>query len=169
VTFLPARRLVVDPALKGKVRRQTAGLALQDIMVDAAVETAHIDQTLFSALAEARKTRDTGKPALSDPLGIKLSYRKVILGAQVLGAKLEALDLAPAGGAIGVMLPNSAGVAVTFFALQTIARLPCRGSGGDRHVAYLRRQGAPGRAGGRNREGREDRLPGGRARHHRAR
>jgi acyl-[acyl-carrier-protein]-phospholipid O-acyltransferase/long-chain-fatty-acid--[acyl-carrier-protein] ligase len=122
VTFLPARRLTVDPNLKGKARRQAAGLALQDIMVDAAVETARYDRTLFAALAEARQTRDTGKPALSDPLGTKLSYRKLILGAQVLGAKLE--PLAPVGGAIGIMLPNSAGVAVAFFALQTVGRVP---------------------------------------------
>jgi acyl-[acyl-carrier-protein]-phospholipid O-acyltransferase/long-chain-fatty-acid--[acyl-carrier-protein] ligase len=40
----------------------------------------------------------------------------------VLGAKLE--PLAPAGSAVGIMLPNSAGVAVTFFALQTIGRVP---------------------------------------------
>ena len=31
-----------------------------------------------------------GAPALSDPLGTKLSYRKLILGAQVLGATNEA-------------------------------------------------------------------------------
>ena len=122
VTFLPPRRLTVDPALKGKVRRQAAGLALQDIMVDAAVETARFDRTLFEALADARRTLDTGRPALSDPLGTKLGYRKLILGAQVLGAKLE--PLAPAGGAIGVMLPNSAGVAVAFFALQAVGRVP---------------------------------------------
>ena len=122
VTFLPPRRLTVDPALKGKARRQAAGLALQDIMVDAAVETARFDRTLFAALADARRTRDTGKPALSDPLGTKLSYRKLILGAQVLGAKLE--PLAPPGGAVGLMLPNSAGVAVAFFALQAVGRVP---------------------------------------------
>ena len=55
MTFLPARRLTVDPALKGKARRQAAGLALQDIMVDAAVETARFDRTLFAALADARR------------------------------------------------------------------------------------------------------------------
>ena len=48
VTFLPPRRLNVDPALKGKARRQAAGLALQDIMVDTAVETARFDRTLFA-------------------------------------------------------------------------------------------------------------------------
>jgi acyl-[acyl-carrier-protein]-phospholipid O-acyltransferase/long-chain-fatty-acid--[acyl-carrier-protein] ligase len=91
-------------------------------MVDAAVETARYDRTLFAALVDARQTRDTGKPALSDPLGTKLSYRKLILGAQVLGAKLE--PLAPAGAAIGIMLPNSAAVAVAFFALQVVGRVP---------------------------------------------
>jgi acyl-[acyl-carrier-protein]-phospholipid O-acyltransferase / long-chain-fatty-acid--[acyl-carrier-protein] ligase len=122
VTFLPPRRLAVGPALKGKARRQAAGLALQDILVDSAVETARLDRTLFEALVDARETRDTGRPALSDPLGVRLSYRKLILGAQVLGAKLQ--PLAPPGGTIGLMLPNSAGVAVAFFALQGIGRVP---------------------------------------------
>jgi acyl-[acyl-carrier-protein]-phospholipid O-acyltransferase/long-chain-fatty-acid--[acyl-carrier-protein] ligase len=122
VTFLPPRKLTVDPALKGKVRRQAAGLALQDIMVEAAVATARFDRTLFEALTDARETRDTGRPALADPLGTKLGYRKLVIGAQVLGAKLE--PLAPVGAAVGLMLPNSVGVAVSFFALQGIGRVP---------------------------------------------
>jgi acyl-[acyl-carrier-protein]-phospholipid O-acyltransferase/long-chain-fatty-acid--[acyl-carrier-protein] ligase len=104
VTFLPPRKLSVDPELKGKTRRQAAGLALQDIMVDTAVETARCDRTLFAALADAKHTRDTGKPAVADPLGTKLSYAKLILGAQVLGRKLE--GFAPPGAAIGVMCPT---------------------------------------------------------------
>ena len=122
VTFLPPRRLVLDPALKGKLRRQAAGLALQDIMVEAAVATTPIDRTLFEALADAHKTRDIGRPAVADPLGIELSYRQLILAAQVLGPKLA--PYAGPGGAVGVMLPNSAGVAITFFALQAIGRVP---------------------------------------------
>lgn len=122
VTILPPVKLSVADHLKGRARRQAAGMALQDLMVDAAVKTANLDQTLFEALVEARTTRDTGKPAIEDPLGSRLSYGKLILGAQVLGSKLA--ELAPVGAAVGVMLPNSAGVAVTFFALQTIGRIP---------------------------------------------
>ncbi|MBX9589316.1 MAG: acyl-[ACP]--phospholipid O-acyltransferase [Hyphomonadaceae bacterium] len=122
VTFLPPRRLALDPQLKGKRRRQAAGLALQDIMVETAVATAPIDRTLFQALSFARATRDTGRPAVTDPLGAELSYRKLILAAQVLGPKLA--SYAAPGKAVGVMLPNSVGVAVTFFALQTIGRVP---------------------------------------------
>ena len=122
VTILLPMKLAVPEGLKGKARRQAAGMALQDVMVDAAVKTANLDQTLFSALVEAKATRDTGKPAIEDPLGTRLSYGKLITSAQVLGAKLA--PLAPEGAAVGVMLPNSAGVAVTFFALQTIGRVP---------------------------------------------
>jgi acyl-[acyl-carrier-protein]-phospholipid O-acyltransferase / long-chain-fatty-acid--[acyl-carrier-protein] ligase len=122
VTILPPVKLDIPPGLKGKARRQAAGAALQDIMVNAAVKTANLDQTLFSALVEAKDTRDTGKAAIQDPLGGKLSYKKLIQSAQVLGAKLA--PLAPVGASVGVMLPNSAGVAVTFFALQTIGRVP---------------------------------------------
>jgi acyl-[acyl-carrier-protein]-phospholipid O-acyltransferase/long-chain-fatty-acid--[acyl-carrier-protein] ligase len=122
VTILPPVKLVVPADLKGKARRLAAGAALQDLMVDTAVKTANIDQTLFSALVEAKETRDSGKPAVEDPLGTKLSYGKLITAAQVLGSKL--LPLAPEGAALGIMLPNSAGVAVTFFAVQTIGRVP---------------------------------------------
>ena len=121
VTILPPAKLEIEPALRGKARRQAAGLALQDVMTDSAVLTAPIDQTLFEALVLAWKTRDTGRPAIEDPLGAKLSYKKLIAGAQVLGAKIAAF--APQGACVGVLLPNTAGVAVTFFALQNIGRV----------------------------------------------
>ena len=121
ITILPPRKIQLDAALKGKARRQAAGAKLQDIMVDSAMETARIDQTLFSGLVEAKQTRATGKPAIEDPLTGKLSYGKLILGAQVLGAKLA--RYAPVGASVGVMLPNANGVAVTFFALQSIGRV----------------------------------------------
>ena len=121
VTILPEVKLGVDQTLRGKTRRQAAGLALQDVMTDSAVMTTPIDQTLFEALVMAKATRDTGRPAVEDPMGTTLSYKKLITSAQVLGAKLAQLT-AP-NTAVGVMLPNSAGVAVTFFALQSIGRV----------------------------------------------
>ncbi|CFX28797.1 Acylglycerophosphoethanolamine acyltransferase [Candidatus Filomicrobium marinum] len=122
VSILPPVKLDVPEDLRGRARRQSAGARLQDIMVEAAVATASTEQTLFQALAEARRTRDTGRAAIEDPLGTKLSYAKLITSAQVLGAKLK--PLAGIGESVGVLLPNSAGVAVTFFALQTIGRVP---------------------------------------------
>ena len=122
LTILPPVKLVVDPALRGKARRQAAGMAMQDIMTNAAVMTAPYRTTLFEALGAASQIHDTGTPIVEDPLGTKLTYKKLIVGAQVLGAKIA--ELSAPGEAVGVLLPNSAGVAVTFFALQAIGRVP---------------------------------------------
>ncbi|EHR01280.1 acyl-[ACP]--phospholipid O-acyltransferase [Bradyrhizobium sp. WSM471] len=122
VTILPPVKLPVDAALKGKARRNAAGAALQDVMIDAMVKNAMLDHTLFEALGHAYRDRDTGKVIVEDALGTKLTYRKLILGAQVLSRKLE--NGTAVGENVGVLLPNSAGVAVVFMALQNIGRVP---------------------------------------------
>ena len=91
-------------------------------MIDAMVKNAMLDQTLFEGLAHAHRDRDTGKPIIEDALGTSLTYRKLILGAQVLSRKLE--QGTSIGENVGMLLPNSAGVAVVFMALQTIGRVP---------------------------------------------
>ena len=122
ITFMPPEKLPLDPALRGKARRSAAGGALQDIMVAALVRNAIAEDTLFEALAKAKRDRDTGKPAIEDALGAELSYGKLILGAQVLSRKLQAGT--GLGENVGLMLPNTAGVAVVFMALQSIGRVP---------------------------------------------
>ncbi|UGY27888.1 acyl-[ACP]--phospholipid O-acyltransferase [Bradyrhizobium septentrionale] len=122
ISILPPVKLPVDQSLRGKARRNAAGAALQDVMIDAMVKNAMLDQTLFEGLGHAYRDRDTGKPIIEDALGTKLTYRKLILGAQVLSRKLE--QGTSVGENVGVLLPNSAGVAVVFFALQTIGRVP---------------------------------------------
>jgi acyl-[acyl-carrier-protein]-phospholipid O-acyltransferase / long-chain-fatty-acid--[acyl-carrier-protein] ligase len=121
LTILPPVKLAIEPALRGKARRQAAGAAMQDMMVDAAVATAPFNSTLFEAVVAAKAKFDTGKPIVEDPLGTKLSYKKLIVGAQVLGAKIA--PLTQPGEAVGVLLPNSAGFAVVFFGLQTTGRV----------------------------------------------
>src|SRR5205085_7446453 len=122
ISILPPVKLNVDPNLRGKLRRITAGAAMQDVMIDAIVKNAMLDQTLFQGLVHAYKVHDTGKPIIADALGTSLTYRKLILGAQVLSHKLEAGT--SVGDNVGVLLPNSAGVAVVLMALQTIGRVP---------------------------------------------
>jgi acyl-[acyl-carrier-protein]-phospholipid O-acyltransferase/long-chain-fatty-acid--[acyl-carrier-protein] ligase len=122
ISILQPVKLGIDDTLRGKTRRNAAGAALQDVMVDAVVKTAMLDRTLFEALAHAFRDRGTGKPIIADALGTRLSYRKLILGAQVLSRKLERGTTV--GENVGLLLPNSAGVAVVFMALQSIGRTP---------------------------------------------
>ena len=122
ISILPPVKLSIDETLKGKARRNAAGMALQDVMIDAMVKTAMLDHTLFEGLAHAYRDRDTGKVIIEDPLGTRLTYRKLVLGAQVLSRRLESGTAI--GENVGLLLPNSAGVAVAFMALQTIGRVP---------------------------------------------
>jgi acyl-[acyl-carrier-protein]-phospholipid O-acyltransferase / long-chain-fatty-acid--[acyl-carrier-protein] ligase len=122
ISILPPVKLPIDQSLKGKLRRNAAGAALQDVMIDAMVKNGMLDHTLFEGLVHACRDRDTGKPIIEDALDTKLTYRKLILGAQILGRKLE--NGTAVAENVGVMLPNSAGVAVVFMALQTIGRVP---------------------------------------------
>ncbi|HJZ22786.1 MAG TPA: AMP-binding protein, partial [Bradyrhizobium sp.] len=122
ISILPPVKLAIDETLRGKTRRNAAGAALQDVMIDALVKTAMLDQTLFEGLAHAYRDRDTGKPIIEDALGTRLTYRKLILGAQVLSRRLARST--EVGENVAVLLPNSVGVAVVFMALQTIGRVP---------------------------------------------
>jgi acyl-[acyl-carrier-protein]-phospholipid O-acyltransferase/long-chain-fatty-acid--[acyl-carrier-protein] ligase len=122
ITFLPKVKLKLDPELHGRARRRAAGAALQDIMIEAMVINSTMDETLFEGLVAAWRNRDAGQPILEDPVTGKLTYRKLVLGSQVLAAKLK--PLGETGENVGVLLPNANGIAVTFFALQSLGRVP---------------------------------------------
>ncbi len=121
VTILSPVALSVDPALKGKARRQAAGAALYGIMSDLVFRTTDIDRGLMQALIEAGDRHGWRRTAVEDPMG-RLSYSRLVMGANILGRKLAGLG-AP-GKPLGVMLPNANGAAVTLFALASAGRVP---------------------------------------------
>jgi acyl-[acyl-carrier-protein]-phospholipid O-acyltransferase/long-chain-fatty-acid--[acyl-carrier-protein] ligase len=122
VTVLEPVKLTVDPALKGKARRQAAGAALYQIMSDLVFRTTPTEQTVFDAVVDAAATHGIGRVAVEDPVTGSLTYKRLLLGANVLGRKL--LPLAAEGRALGVMLPNANGAAVTILALMSGGRVP---------------------------------------------
>jgi acyl-[acyl-carrier-protein]-phospholipid O-acyltransferase/long-chain-fatty-acid--[acyl-carrier-protein] ligase len=122
VTVLEPVKLSVDPALKGKHRRLAAGAALYGIMSDLVYRTTSIERTVPEALIEAAEIHGMGRVAVEDPVSGALSYRKLLMGARILGEKLMAF--APEGKPIGLMLPNANGTAVTLIALMSAGRVP---------------------------------------------
>jgi acyl-[acyl-carrier-protein]-phospholipid O-acyltransferase/long-chain-fatty-acid--[acyl-carrier-protein] ligase len=105
VTILEPTELKVDGALRGKVRRMAAGAALYQIMSDLIFRTTDAERTIFVAVAEAAKKHGLSRTALEDPLKGRLSYRKLLIGARILGEKLK--GLAPEGQPVGLMMPNA--------------------------------------------------------------
>src|SRR5215475_10461115 len=122
VTIQEPVKLTIDPALKGKKRRIAAGSALYQVMSELVFQTTSLDRTIIEALIDAAIVHGSGSIAVEDPVTGSLSYRRLLAGASVLGRKL--MPLAAVGEAVGVMLPNANGAAVTIFALMSAGRLP---------------------------------------------
>ncbi len=68
VTVMPPLRLTVDPALKGKARRQAAGAHLYDAMSELLFRTTEIDRGVMAALIEAGELHGWKRNALEDPV-----------------------------------------------------------------------------------------------------
>ncbi len=74
-------KLTVDPALKGRNRRQAAGAALYEIMSDLVFRTTSTDRTVFEAVVEAAATHGWRRVAVEDPVTGSLTYKRLLVGA----------------------------------------------------------------------------------------
>ncbi len=122
VTVLEPVKLEVAPELKGRARRQAAGAQLYEVMSDLVFRTTSTERTVLDAVFEAAKIHGRKRTAVEDPLTGALSYKRLLLGAAVLGRKL--MPLAEEGRAVGVMLPNANGAIVTLLGLMSAGRVP---------------------------------------------
>lgn len=122
ITVLPPRRFAIDGEMSSRERRAITGRRLYDELSGMIFATSDTDRTLFTALTDARALHGGQTLVVEDIKREPLSYDKLIVGAGLIGKRLTQ-GTAP-GEAVGVLLPNVNGVAVTFFALQAIGRVP---------------------------------------------
>lgn len=78
--------------------------------------------TLFEALQAASQTHGLEELILEDALGEKQSYKRLLMGARLLGKYFASQT--KTGDAISVLLPNSNAVVATFFGLQSAGLIP---------------------------------------------
>jgi acyl-[acyl-carrier-protein]-phospholipid O-acyltransferase/long-chain-fatty-acid--[acyl-carrier-protein] ligase len=121
ITILPPRKLAVPAELRGRARRQQAGSALYDIMSEMMARRPN-PPSLFAALLEARAAHGGGHRIIEDPATAPLTYDRTIAASLVLGRRLARGTTR--GETVGLMLPNSAGAALAFLALQATGRVP---------------------------------------------
>jgi acyl-[acyl-carrier-protein]-phospholipid O-acyltransferase/long-chain-fatty-acid--[acyl-carrier-protein] ligase len=86
------------------------------------VETACGAQDVFSAVADTAR-HQPGFIALEDATTQKLTYRRLMVGAEVLAGALQAV-LGEGGERIGVLLPNVNATPVTILALWRLGKVP---------------------------------------------
>ncbi|NIR32666.1 MAG: acyl-[ACP]--phospholipid O-acyltransferase [Gammaproteobacteria bacterium] len=142
LTFLERRRFEISEELKGRRRRQFAASKLYDLMTEMIFQSSDHQRTLFQSLIEARRVHGGGHLVLEDIERQPLSYRKLVLASFALGRGI-ARATRPAEH-VGVLLPNMAATAVTFFALHAFGRVPAmlNFSTGSRNVLLACRAGA---------------------------
>jgi acyl-[acyl-carrier-protein]-phospholipid O-acyltransferase/long-chain-fatty-acid--[acyl-carrier-protein] ligase len=122
ITFMPPANLHVPPHLQGRMRRRALAEQVQDLFIRAEQSTRPVDKSLFAAVLDAAALHGASRPIIEDVAFTPLSYRKMLLGALVLGRKL--LPLTAENETVGFMLPSANGAMVTFFALQAFGRVP---------------------------------------------
>lgn len=142
ITIFPALTLTLDPALLGRQRRQAAARMLHDVMVESAFAAKRLDTSLFASLLDAGQCHGWRSRVLMDADRTPISYRRVLLGACLIGRALERST--EVGDHIGVLLPNANGAVVAFMALQAFGRIPAMlniTAGGDGMLIACRTAG----------------------------
>lgn len=122
LTILPSRTLAIDPTLVGKARRYQLSEQLYDIMSNMMFTTSTRNKTLFSSLLEARKHFGSTRKILEDASRKHLSYGRLLLQAFTLSHFIK--QRLTADSPIGLMLPNTHALVVSFWALTAIGRVP---------------------------------------------
>jgi len=122
LTILPPRRFAIEGEMSGRARRAIAGRQLYDVMSDMIFATSDIDRTLFQALLDAKDVHGGRVGVVEDVKREPLTYKKLVTGSMALGRVFEGVTRP--GEAVGVMLPNVSSVVASFFALQSIGRVP---------------------------------------------
>lgn len=122
ITILPPLQLNLPATLAGRARRQAAADRLYRIMSDMMFATAPCDVTLWQSLIEATGLHGHKTVILEDINRKPLTYGRLVTGALALGREL--CRGTATGEKLGILLPNSNGTAVSFFALQAYGRVP---------------------------------------------
>ncbi len=87
-----------------------------------AFDAREVERSLLEALVDARDTHGAKKAILEDQNRTPLSYTELIRGSFALGRRIA--QITEPGEKVGVLLPSSSGVVVTFFGLHAFGRIP---------------------------------------------
>lgn len=122
LTVLPPRRFAIEGEMTARARRAIAGRRLYDEMSQMMFATSDTDQTLWEALLEAKHIHGAKAEVVEDVKREPLTYSRLVIGSLALGRVLARTTRQ--GEAVGLLMPNVAGVAAAFFAMQATGRVP---------------------------------------------
>jgi acyl-[acyl-carrier-protein]-phospholipid O-acyltransferase/long-chain-fatty-acid--[acyl-carrier-protein] ligase len=106
---------------RGGKQYTTAPNALFDRIAEARVAATDSSRTLFLAIRNAVDRFGPSRAILEDVVTGKMTYRRLFVGARVLAKRFSRIG--QPGEAVGLMLPNANGVAMSFLAVQSAGRV----------------------------------------------
>ncbi|HEY0115877.1 MAG TPA: MFS transporter, partial [Allosphingosinicella sp.] len=122
LTILPPRRFKVEGEMSARARRAVAGRRLYDVMSEMIFATSNTGRTLYEALLDARQLNGGRALVVEDVKREPMSLKRLVIGTKILGRAFKARTRD--GEAVGLLLPNVSAVAVSFFALNGLGRVP---------------------------------------------
>ena len=122
LSVLPPCRLNLPNDLTMRERRRITSLKLRDIMADMVYQTTEKNVPIFNSLLKAEKIYGDNHPIALDIMKKTLTYAQFLLKTYVLGSAFQ--KAFQKEERIGVLLPNSLAGVVSFFALQSIGKIP---------------------------------------------
>lgn len=122
ITILAPQKFEVAKEITGRDRRAANANKLYDIMTEMLFESSDYKKTLFSSLIDAAKIHGKDHKIIVDAHRKPLSYKKLITHSFVLGKQIAKETVI--GEYVGLMLPNMNTSIATFFAMQSINRVP---------------------------------------------
>ncbi|MBL8638812.1 MAG: acyl-[ACP]--phospholipid O-acyltransferase [Alphaproteobacteria bacterium] len=122
ITILEPVAFKIDENLKGRARRAAASRQLYDVMENMMLSTSRFDETLWNSLIMARDLQGPDYWIAEDQNLAPVTYDALVKRAKVLGKYCA--GFLKRGENVGVLLPNSVGALVAFFALQSRGIVP---------------------------------------------
>jgi len=122
ITVQKPRQFDVPEDARGRLRRQIAGTKLHAVMADMIFTSCNTDRTLFEALVEGRAIHGSRQIVFEDAERNPANYRRLLRSSMLLARRLS--QFGGPGQRIGMLLPNSMGTAMAFFAVQANGQVP---------------------------------------------
>ncbi len=122
LSVLPPCTLNLPEGLSMRERRHLTSLQLRDIMADMIYDTTDKNEPVFNAVLRAEKLYGKNHKIALDIMKKTLTYGQFLFKTYVLGAAYK--KAFQTEEKVGVLLPNSLAGVVTFYALQSVGKIP---------------------------------------------
>lgn len=121
MTILPPRKFTIPESIVGRDQRHYISMQLYDLMADMMYETSNINEHLFDSLLKSADLYGWNQKIAEDISRKPLTYNGLVKKSYILG---KAYESAFKEEFVALMLPNGLANVVSFFALQSVDKVP---------------------------------------------